>query len=71
MEHRWIPASISRLCRRRNLRGYRGYSLSNQSLSEDASSAIGEYGFPEVPRLNIPEAILEGHCEGYFNNTKL
>ncbi len=23
-----------------------------------------------VPRLNIPEAILEGHCEGYPNNTK-
>jgi len=23
-----------------------------------------------VPRLNIPEAILDGHCEGYPNNTK-
>jgi molybdopterin guanine dinucleotide-containing S/N-oxide reductase-like protein len=26
--------------------------------------------FQKVPRLNIPEAILDGHCEGYFNNTK-
>jgi trimethylamine-N-oxide reductase (cytochrome c) len=24
----------------------------------------------KVPRLNIPEAILDGHCEGYPNNTK-
>ncbi len=24
----------------------------------------------KVPRLNIPEAILNGHCEGYPNNTK-
>src|SRR5512137_1061752 len=23
-----------------------------------------------IPRLNIPEAILDGHCEGYPNNTK-
>ena len=24
----------------------------------------------KIPRLNIPEAILNGHCEGYPNNTK-
>jgi molybdopterin guanine dinucleotide-containing S/N-oxide reductase-like protein len=26
--------------------------------------------FQKVPRLNIPEAILDGHCESYMNNTK-
>jgi len=24
----------------------------------------------KIPRLNVPEAILDGHCEGYPNNTK-
>ena len=70
-ERRWIPSSSSRAMRKEGSRViWRGRPWRSTCTSGCPNSPRSTRSCRGYPRLKVPEAILEGHCEGYPTNPK-